>query len=477
MLEAALAPSADDGGRCLHLDVRRGLDRLDQVVRHAGLQRLAAHDHRHAARVAGEVERRLAGGVPAADDVDLLAGQRGGLRGRAAVEHARADELLERLDAEAAVGRAGGEDHDAGADEPAVGERQVEPAGGAVERRHAVHEQEGGAEGHRLLVRLFREPAAADALAEAEVVADQRARRRLSADAAGVHDEDAQPLGGGVHGGGEARRAGADDHDLVGLLVEIHRCAGGLGDLGVRRVAEHRAVREDHHRQLGVRPRLRHQGAALVGVREAEVVRDGAAPEDLPELERPAGPLLADDVDRLRDEVLLARPLEQEVGDRLVEHLVGRGGRPVHVVVDPAECHRRADRVRGRLVHPGVRRDQQGALRMRVEPADVLEELAVSGRGGRLADQNERHLAAVLVQLGECPQRLGRIAEALDPVLAAVPLRQLRGDVLERVLVDGDAGRGAGLPSGSTYRGDRRGVEVRPLRGVRISRWKRSSIA
>ena len=89
---------------------------------------------------------------------------------------------------------------------------------------------------------------------------------------------------------------------------------------------------------------------------------------------------------------------------------------------------------------------------MRVEPADVLEELAVSGRRGRLADQNERHLAAVLVQLGESPQRLGRIAEALDPVVAAVPLRQLRGDVLERVLVDGDAGREASLPSGSTYR-------------------------
>ncbi len=277
----------------------------------------------------------------------------------------------------------------------------MEPAGGAVDRRHAVHEQEGGAEGHRLLVCLFREPAAADALAEAEVVADQRARRRLSADAAGVHDEDAQPLGCAVHGGGEARRAGTDDHDLVGPLVEIHRRAGGLGDLGVRRVAEHRAVRQDHHRQLGVRPRLRHQGAALVGVGETEVVRDGAAPEDLPQLERPAGPRLADDVDRLRDEVLLARPLEQEIGDRLVEHLVGRGSRPVHVVVDPAERHRRADRVRGRLVHPRVRRDQQGALRVRVEPADVLEELAVSGRGGRLADQNERHLAALLVQLGE----------------------------------------------------------------------------
>ena len=65
------------------------------------------------------------------------------------------------------------------------------------------------------------------------------------------------------------------------------------------------------------------RAAALVGVGEAEVVRDGATPEDLPELERPAGPLLADDVNRLWHEVQLARPLEQEIGDRLVEHLIG----------------------------------------------------------------------------------------------------------------------------------------------------------
>ena len=124
---------------------------------------------------------------------------------------------------------------------------------------------------------------------------------------------------------------------------------------------------------------------------------------------------------------------------------------------------------------------------MRMEPADVLEELAVSGRGGRLADQNERHLAAVLVQLGESPQRLGRIAEALDPIVAAVPLRQLRGDILERVLVDGNEDRKRACHQAqltALCAATRRGAEAEcePIfasgaRGVRISRWKRPSIA
>ncbi len=109
---------------------------------------------------------------------------------------------------------------------------------------------------------------------------------------------------------------------------------------------------------------------------------------------------------------------------------------PVDVVVDSAERHRRADRIRGRVVDPGVRGDEQGALRVRVKPADVLEKLAVSRPPRTPRRPGRAPLAAVLVQLGECPQRVCRIAEALDPVVAAVPLRQLRGDVLERVFVD-----------------------------------------
>ena len=59
----------------------------------------------------------------------------------------------------------------------------------------------------RLLVGALRELGAADAAREAEVVADQRARARLAADRLALDDERAQPLRGGVDGGGEAGRA------------------------------------------------------------------------------------------------------------------------------------------------------------------------------------------------------------------------------------------------------------------------------
>ena len=47
-------------------------DIVDQVLRHGGAQALAAHQHDHAFRVAGEIHCGLAGGIGAADDVDIL---------------------------------------------------------------------------------------------------------------------------------------------------------------------------------------------------------------------------------------------------------------------------------------------------------------------------------------------------------------------------------------------------------------------
>ena len=55
-----------------HLDVGQRRELLDEVVRHRRLQRRAAHEHRHLARVAAEVHGGLAGRVRAADDDDVL---------------------------------------------------------------------------------------------------------------------------------------------------------------------------------------------------------------------------------------------------------------------------------------------------------------------------------------------------------------------------------------------------------------------
>ena len=80
-----------------HLDVRLAADLLDQVVRHALLERVAAHDQRDGARVVGEEHRRLARGVAGADQVDVLPLRRAGLAARGAVEHALAEQAVEAV--------------------------------------------------------------------------------------------------------------------------------------------------------------------------------------------------------------------------------------------------------------------------------------------------------------------------------------------------------------------------------------------
>ena len=62
--------SADFGAQ-RDLDVRLAPQLLDQVVRHALLQGIAAHDQRHRARMVGKVQRRLTGRVAGADQVDV----------------------------------------------------------------------------------------------------------------------------------------------------------------------------------------------------------------------------------------------------------------------------------------------------------------------------------------------------------------------------------------------------------------------
>ena len=230
-----------------------------------------------------------------------------------------------------------------------------------------MHEHKAGAEHGGLLVRLLGEPAAADAAGESKVVADQRARPGLAADASGVHDDDVKPLRGAVDGGRQARRPGAHHHHVEGALVEALRSAGGQRDLGVRRIAERAAVGQHHQRQPRIGAGLGDQIASLVGVGAAERVRHGAGLEHGSQLVCTAGrPLVADDLHGVGNPPLVAGPFQQEAGDRLMKDLVrGRGGLE-HEVVDAPERQRHADGVRADGVGPRVGRDEQHALRMRV---------------------------------------------------------------------------------------------------------------
>ena len=87
MLEPPVSTTADHFGAEAYLDVLRRLDLVDQVLRHLRAQRTPSDHERDPARIAGEMEHGLSGGVGAPDDEHVAAGERRRLRRRSAVEH------------------------------------------------------------------------------------------------------------------------------------------------------------------------------------------------------------------------------------------------------------------------------------------------------------------------------------------------------------------------------------------------------
>ena len=284
---------------------------------------------------------------------------------------------------------------------------------GASEGGRSMHEQEARAERDRLLVGLLGEPAAADAHGEAEVVADQRARPGLSADAAFVHHEDAQPLRGAVDGRREARRPGAhDDHVEV---VAASSAAGAPTSSAISALDGSLRTRPSGSTISGSfasGPALASSSRPFVRRRQAEGVRGGALLEDLPQLVGPARPRLAHDVHGLRNDAPIPRPLEQETRDRLVEDLVERPGRPRHVVVDASERHRVADRVGRRLIRPDVRPERAaparraGAADARARAGDAPMSTTATTRRAR-APRPRRRLRAPAASATRRPDRRG----------------------------------------------------------------------
>ena len=146
------------------------LELLDQVVRHGLAQGLAADDQRHLAGVVGAVERRLAGGVAGADEVDVEPVRGAHLAARGAVVDALADQPIEAVDGEAPPRDAGGEDqrprpHDVAAVEEHFARRRIDA-------RDRARDQDLRPEAARLLERPARQLVAGDAAGEAEIVLD-----------------------------------------------------------------------------------------------------------------------------------------------------------------------------------------------------------------------------------------------------------------------------------------------------------------
>ena len=114
-----------DGDR---VDVR---DLLDEVVGHRAFQRGPADEHRHRARVPGQVDGGLAGRVGAADDEHVLPGAGRRLGQGGPVVDAAAGQFLNAGRGQLPVGDPGGQDDRVRVDPAAVGEPDA--AGRAVD--------------------------------------------------------------------------------------------------------------------------------------------------------------------------------------------------------------------------------------------------------------------------------------------------------------------------------------------------------
>ena len=112
----------------------------------------------------------------------------------------------------------------------------------------------------------------------------------------------------------------------------------------------------------------------------------------------------------------------------------------------------------GRRVHPRVRRNEQRALRVRVQLAYEVEKLFRRAARQRLPDEHERHLHARVSHLRESPPGLTGIGQTFDPVIAVVAPDELALHVREDsgILLDGD------------YRGAVHGVDPQLARARRL---------
>ena len=193
---------------------------LDQVLRHRVAQRRPADEQRDRPRELGRVECGLARGIGAADDEHVPVAVEEHVARRRSVVDARAHELVDARRFERAVLGAHRPDHGPSLDDCSVGELERDRAvglGPPVDHLGADHDLR--AEPDSLVVRQSGELAAGDPLRETGVVLDPRARARLAARGVALDHERPQPFRRGVHGCRQPRRPGADDHDVVALVV------------------------------------------------------------------------------------------------------------------------------------------------------------------------------------------------------------------------------------------------------------------
>ena len=393
--------------------------------------------------VAGEVQRGLPGGVGAADDVDVALRQAGRLGRSTPVVDARPRERVELGDAQTTVAGTGREQDGSRAQHAALRELDEDLVAARIPSQTgcSLHQHEAGAEHPGLGVGALGEPPTGHAGREAQVVADERARRGLAADATFIHDQRAEALRRAVHRGRQPRRSGADDDEVVVATLGAHRRSGRRGELGVARVAQHPAVGQDDEGQLAAGSGSGDERPPVLGVGQPERVGHRTSSEHVPQLVRPTGPRLPDDVDGERRSALGLRPIEQQTGDRVMEQLVRMPLRLEHVVVDAPARDRVEDRIADDPVAGVAPADDEPTLRMRVQSPGLIQQSAPLGADD--GERNEEHgqLGARNGELLEAGGRLRCRHGAADVVLPAVPVVELvlqRREPVSRVVDDDD---------------------------------------
>ena len=240
--------------RRLHLAVQAGgdvglaRDLLDQIARHALLERVAAHHQSHLAGVIGEVQRGLASRVAGADEEHVLPVRRRGFAARRAVVDALADEAVEAFDDQPSPRHAGGHDDAARAHMLAAVENHL-----ARRRVHALdasRDEDFSAQPARLLQRAAGQFVAGYAVRKAQVVLDARRGAGLPAGCFALDDQRAQALAGTVHRGSQPGGPAADDQRVVDVLPGASLQAQPHGQLAHRRLAQQRTVGQSHDRAI-----------------------------------------------------------------------------------------------------------------------------------------------------------------------------------------------------------------------------------
>ena len=157
-----------------------------------------------------------------------------------------------------------------------------------------------GSEDPGLLVGALRQLTAAHAAREAQIVANQRAVRGLSAEPGLINDEGAEPFRGAIDRGRQSSGPTADDHEVELHALGVDRRARGAGEVGVRRVPQDGPIRKGDQRKWSPLAGLCDDVLPNVGVRETERVWERATHERLPQFVRPTRPRLTDDDDCVR---------------------------------------------------------------------------------------------------------------------------------------------------------------------------------